>query len=239
MKFWLRPLGIPLWFILAVVLVVLLTRRAPAATVNSGELVTSFFAISVPPRITSIEESSTVTLDLSDLSGLTPGSDIAITFTTEHEILWTGSFGALDGDLTLNFHARLTLTVGTFYTSQDTTWSLGPAEYLDSGGPVAGYSLSPLPASITLTVPWGTDLSSVDLTLTDLFSLVGNDPLINGSDLKLSSATLTTASVVPESGVLWLGLLPALALRRRRSRQVHLPGPIARVKARSVHHIEG
>lgn len=217
MKFWLRPLGIPLWFILAVVLVVLLTRRAPAATVNRGSLATSFFTISVPPRITSIEESSTVTLDLSDLSGLTIGADIELTFSTANEILWTGSFGAQDGELTLNFHARLTLTAGTYSASHDTIWSLGPVEYLNPGGPVAGYSFGPLPESFTLTVPWGTDLSAVDLTLTDLFSLVGNDPLIVDSKLVLSSATLTTASVVPESGVLWLGLLPALALRRRRS----------------------
>ena len=217
MNFWLRPLGIPLWFILAVALVALLTRRAAAATVNSGRLATSFSAATIPPRLTSISQSSTATIDLGDLTGLTPGRDIEITFQTSDEIVWLGSFDAGNGELSLHFHARFTLTVGSFSTFQDTTWSLGPLEYQSEGTPIAGYSFGPAPAAFTLTVPWGTDLTEVNLTLTDLFSISGNDPLIAGSKLELASAILSTASAVPEPGIPGLGLLSALSLLRRRN----------------------
>lgn len=211
---WLRPLGIPLWFILAVILVVLLTRRSSAATVGTGTVNTGFIVTSVPPRVASINQSTTITLDL---SGLTPGSDIDVQFTTASEIEWLGSFGANDGALTLQFQARLALTIGSFSTFQDTTWSVGPADFLNPGGPITGYSYSPVPTSFTLTVPWGTDLSAVDLTLTDLFSLTGNDPFILNSDLKLPAATLTTTSAVPEPGMFAMSALAALTLLRRRA----------------------
>lgn len=214
---WLRPLGIPLWFILAVILVILLTRRTSAATVETGTVNTGFTVTSVPPRVTSISQSTTVTLDLSDLGGLIPGSDIDVQFTTASEIEWLGSFGANDGALTLQFQARLALTIGSFSTFQDTTWSVGPADFMNPGGPITGYTYSPVPSSFTLTVPWGTDLSEVDLTLTDFFSLTGSDPFILDSSLKLPAATLTTTSAVPEPGVFAMSAFAALTLFRRRS----------------------
>jgi hypothetical protein len=198
---------------------ILLAVVAPsfAATVNTGTLVTSF---SAPPSAPApaVNESTTATVDLSNLAGLTPGHDIIITFATANSLIWVGGFNAEEDDLTLNYQARLTLTVGT-YTAQSTeTWSFGPLLWV--GGSFVGYDTLPAPpASFSLTVPWGTDLSSVDLTLTDLTSVTGLNAVLDSSSMNLGDATLTTtSSLVPEPAATFLGLLSAsLLLRRRRT----------------------
>ena len=207
------------------ILLALLALPASAATVNTGPLQTSYVISALPPRISSISVPTTTTVDLSSLSGLTPGSDISITFTTADDLLWLVGFGADTGDLTLLCHARLTLTAGTYSTFSDETLSFGPVPWTDENNPgepaygdPVGYITGPVPQSFTLTVPWGTDLSSVSLTLTDLFSISGVNPFITNSSVGLEFATLTTTSI-PEPTSLILTLLSSGALLSRRSRR--------------------
>lgn len=206
------------------VLLAALILTAVGATVNTGSLQTTFAIAFFPPRVPSISQSTNVTVDLSSLSGLTPGSDIDITFTTADDLIWTGGFGADTGDLTLSCHARHTLTAGTFSTFSDETWSFGPVPWLVEMNPMdpvgytdpVGFISGPVPQSFTLAVLWGTDLSAVNLTLTDLFSVSGVDPYITGSGVGLEYATLTTSSVPePAIGLLTLlDLIPLLTHRR-------------------------
>lgn len=206
------------------ILLALLTIPAAAATVDTGPLQTSFAITQLPPRIPSISVSTTTTVDLSSISGLTPGSDIEITFASTDDLLWVGGFGADDGDLTVLCHARFTLTAGSFSTFSDETWSFGPVPWTEDLNPVdlinfsdpVGYITGPVPQSFTLTVPWGTDLSSVSLTLTDLFSLEGTNPFITNSSVTLDQATLTTTSAIPEPSAALLTLLSTAVLLRRR-----------------------
>jgi hypothetical protein len=192
-----------------------LASSAIAATVNTGTLETSF---SAPPSAPApvVNESTTATVDLSNLAGLTPGHDIIITFATADSLIWVGAFNADQDDLTLNYQARFTLTVGTYTTQSTETWSFGPLPWPGGGSP--GYDILPAPpASFSLTVPWGTDLSSVDLTLTDLTSVTGLNAVLDSSSMNLGDAILTTTSV-PEPSATLLGLLSAsLLLRRRRT----------------------
>ena len=189
---------------------------ALAATVNTGTLTTNF---SAPPSAPApaINQSTTATVDLSNLTGLTPGHDIIITFTTGNDLFWLGQVFADEGALTLNFGARLALTAGAFSSQSLESWSLGPLPWV--GGSFGGYEFGPNPASFSLTVPWGTDLSSVDLTLTDLTSVTGLNAVLDSSSMNLNNAILTTtSSLVPEPSATLLGLLSAsLLLRRRRT----------------------
>lgn len=197
------------------VLLAVLILPAAGATVNTGPLQTTFEVVSIPPRLTSINESTSVTVDLGNLAGLTVGDDIEIAFDTTSEFYWAGELGAGEGDLALNYHGRLTLSAGAFTTSTDITWVLGPVPY-DGQGAFSGYDFGPVPSSFSLVVPWGTDLSAVSLTLTDLFSVTGNDPYIVDSGLQLPAATLTTSSV-PEPATLVLAISACgLLLNRRR-----------------------
>jgi hypothetical protein len=210
---------------LPTILLAILTLPAAAATVNTGPLQTSFAITELPPRIPSVSVSTSVTVDLSSLSGLTPGNAIEITLTATDDLIWIGGFGADTGDLTLLSHARLTLTAGAYSVFSDETWSLGPVPWTEEMNPSdpgefsdpVGYMSGPAPLSFTLTVPWGTDLSSVNLTLTDLFSVSGVNPFITNSMVGLDDALLTTTSAVPEPGSMLLSALGvALLLRRTR-----------------------
>lgn len=194
----------------------LLAPSALAATVNTGTLTTSF---SAPPSAPApaVNESTTATVDLSNLTGLTPGHDIIISFTTSNDLFWIGGLYADEGALSLNYSTRLTLTAGAFSTQSLESWSFGPAPWF--GGSFGGYEFGPNPASFSLTVPWGTNLSSVALTLTDLTSVTGVNAALDLSSMELANATLTTtSSPVPEPSAALLSLGAAsLILRRRRS----------------------
>ncbi|MCU0751503.1 MAG: hypothetical protein MUF86_13515 [Akkermansiaceae bacterium] len=189
----------------------LLAAPALAAIVNTGTLTTTFSG----PSASSVNTSSTATVDLSNLAGLTPGHDIIITFTTGDSLFWIGGFTAGEDDLTLNYQARLTLTAGTYTTQSNEAWTFGPVPW--PGGDSVGYEFGPSPASFSLTVPWGTGLTNVSLTLTDLSSITGLNAVIDSSSMDLANATLTTtSSPVPEPSAVILGLLSATLLIRRR-----------------------
>jgi hypothetical protein len=208
-------------------LLALLTLPAAASAVDTGELSTSFVITQFPPRVPSIDVSTSVTVDLSDLTSLTPGKDIAITFTTADDLFWVGGFGADTGNLTLLCHARLTLTAGAYSTFSDETWSFGPVDWTDDLNPQGptfsdplGYIGGPVPKAFSLTVPWATDLTSVSLTLTDFFSLSGTNPFITNSSVTLEQATLMATSV-PEPSSALLPILLTIGRLCRRKRNAH------------------
>ena len=187
-----------LFCVILISLALLPANFASAATVDAGPLATSYFFTGEEgdPPLTSIDRPTSVTVDLSDLAGLTSGNDIAITFASTDQLLALNGFRAADGDLTLLWHARFTLTAGSYSVSSDEMWSLGPLPWLDQGSETVGYEYGPVPQSFSLFVPWGTDLASVTLTMTDLYSVSGVNAQITQSSIELASATLATASVV-------------------------------------------
>jgi hypothetical protein len=191
---------------------VLLVFPTHAATVNTDALGTYFPG---PPTAT-VNVSSTATVDLSDLAGLTVENDINITFNALPSLLWIGSVTAGEGTLQMNFLARVTLTVGPESAYTDTAWSFGPVAW--EGGQFVGYEFSPsLPASFAITVPWGTDLSEVQITLTDLSSVSGPGAVFDYGGIILDDATLTTTSVPETSAALFSVAAASLLLRRRRN----------------------
>ena len=159
-------------------LIFLAAPSAIAATVNTGTLVTSF---SAPPSAPApaVNESTTATVDLSNLTGLTPGHDIIITFTTADSLIWVGGFNADEDDLTLYlsgsfhshgrrlhrpFHRNLVLrppAMARRRAAPATTPS--PPHQLPSPSPSPGAPI----------------LSSVDLTLTDLSSVTGLNAMLD------------------------------------------------------------
>jgi hypothetical protein len=134
-------------------------------------------------------------------------------------MIWLGTFDADTGSLTLLWHGRLTLETGSFSAIHDVTWADGPTNYVKdpNTSAISGYSTAPPLAQFSLIVPWGTDLSQVSFTLTDLFSIQGVNPQIYDSAILMGSFTLTTSSV-PEPSTTLLSLLAGagLLLRRRR-----------------------
>ena len=116
-----------------------------------------------------------------------------ITFATTASLLWVGGFYAAESDVTLNYQARFTLTAGSFTTQSVENWSFGPTPWV--GGLFVGYDYSPsFPDSFSLTVPWGTFLGEVFLSLTDLSSFTGLNVVLDSSSMELTNASLTTTS---------------------------------------------
>lgn len=195
---------------------VALFHTAPAATVLHGRIETTYSDFS-PPLVSAIDSSSATTIDLSSLTGLIPGADIVVTFRSADPIIWTGGWYAGTGNLTLTYDATLTLTVGGQSAQLHPAWPpLGPVPYEEGPGVTPGYAISPILDSFSLTVPWGTDLSAVQVTLTDRFTMTGTNTGIETSGLSLESFSLTTTSAIPEPTTAALALLSAATLLRRR-----------------------
>jgi hypothetical protein len=190
-----------------------------AATVDTGMLATSYVFVGGEddPPLTAVNVSTSVTVNLSDLTGFTQGDDIAITFATTDLLLAQNGFFAEDGDLTLQWVARFTLSAGAYSVSSDATSSLGPVPWINNGETV-GFWEDTVPQPLSLVVPWGTDLSAVTLTMTDLFSVTGVNAQVTHSSLELPSATITTTSI-PEPSALLLAMagLGSLLVRRREN----------------------
>ena len=182
----------------AITLIALLLQALPvtAATVDTGALTTSYFFTGEEgdPPLTAVDVSTSATVNLGDLTGLTPGDDIAITFATTDDLYAQNGFFADDGDLTLLWHARFTLTAGAYSVSSDEIWSFGPVPWMGTGSETVGYEFGPVPQAFSLLVPWGTDLSTVTLTMTDLYSVSGVNAQVTQSSFELASATLSTTS---------------------------------------------
>jgi hypothetical protein len=181
-----------------------------AASIATGPMETSYSGSGTP----SINTSTTVARDLSNLSGLTPGQSIQIEFTQTDPVAWEGYFFYPAGELQLTWTATVEINVdGNIFTYTD-TWTLGPAT-VPEGGPsgVYGFQLGSEPVPRWFVVPWGTDLSNVTVTLRDLTSISAG--YFDESSMSLSGI-LTTSTVPEPSAILLTAIFPAALLIRRR-----------------------
>ncbi len=144
-----------------------LSLPALAATVSTGPLVTSFQPLPGDLPVSGISESDTVTIDLSDLTGLVPGQDIQISFATGEGLYWEGGVWVDEGDLTLRWQALITLSVGSGSAATSESWPFVPVTW--NGGCFVGCEFRPVSAGFPLIVRWGNNLSLIPLTLTDQF----------------------------------------------------------------------
>lgn len=192
----------------------LLSGAASAASVVTGPLATDYAG---PAGALSINTSDTNTVDLSDLTGLTPGQSIQIAFTPDSAMAWDGLFTYNDGTLEINWRAQVEISVGGETLLYTDLWTFGPAPALGGDGGVQGSLPAPYPMTRWFVVPWGTDLSEVTITLRDLSSINGsNGAGFTDSEMRLSG-TLTTSTVPEPSTALMAALVPAaFAVRRRR-----------------------
>lgn len=188
----------------------LFSSFAHAASVTTGNLQTSYSG----PGATSINASTLVTRDLSDLTGLTPGESIRVEFTQDAPVFWEGHFFYPAGELEMTWTATVEINLGGYLLSYTDTWTLGPSTVPD-GGPtgVYGYRVGSDPVTRWIEVPWGTDLGEVTVTLRDLSSIDGG--VFDESSMSLSG-TLTTSTVPEPSVALLATLFPATLLLRRR-----------------------
>lgn len=190
-----------------------LSGAAGAASVITDPLATDYTG---PAGAISINTSDTNTVDLSDLTGLTPGQAIQIAFTPDNAMAWEGLFTYNDGTLEINWRAQVEISVGGETLLYTDLWTFGPAPALGGEGGVSGALPSPSPMTRWFVVPWGTDLSEVTITLRDLSTIDGsNGAGFTDSQMRLSG-TLTTSTVPEPSTALMGALLPAAFLIRRR-----------------------
>ena len=194
------------------VLFATLAGFSQAASVASGPLATDHTG----PSTVAINTSDTNTVNLSDLSGLTPGQSIQISFTPDNPIAWEGSFFYNDGQLEIDWRAQIEISVGGETLLYTNLWEFsGPAI---GGIPfVSGSNTGPAPVMHWFVVPWGTDLSSVSITLRDLSTINGSGAGFLDSEMTLSG-TLTTTTVPEPSVVVLCGLVPVMLMGRRRRR---------------------
>lgn len=199
-----RILSIPLLVLLA------LSSFAQGATVATGILETEYDG----PGVTSINTSTSVTRNMSDLTGLTPGQSIVVEFTPDAPVFWEGFLRYPAGELQLTWQATVEINVdGNILTYID-TWTLGPSIVPEAGpSGVFGEQLGPDRARQWLVVPWGTDLSDITVTLRDLTSISGG--IYEESSMSLSG-TLRTGTVPEPSVILFCLAFPAALLLRRR-----------------------
>lgn len=166
-----------------------------AATVHMGECKTQ--STSLPPNgVSSIDQTSSYTIDLSDVTGLTSGIPIRISYTPDSALFWIGEFNADSGTLALQWTADTVITAGATTSTYTETWGTGPVPYVDPGNTTAevGYSFGPTAATRSLTVPWGTNLSNLSFSLRDRSSITATNGTFYQSSMKLSGVTFTTSS---------------------------------------------
>ena len=176
---------------------------ASAATVHIGECKTQYTS-SPPVGVPTINQASSYTVDLSNVTGLTAGIPIRINCTPDNAFFWIGEYSADTGSLTRQWTVDTEITVaGTTSTFTD-TWSSGPIPYVNPGNTtsVVGYSFGPSPVTRSITVPWGTDLSQLSFTVRDRSSISGTNGKFYKSSMKISGATFETSSIdAPEIAV--------------------------------------
>lgn len=182
-----------------------------AATVNVGPLQTSHSGVS-----STINSSVSATRNLSDLTGLTPGQSIQISFTPSDVIAWEGSFFYNDGILEINWSAQVEISVGGQTMTYTDLWNFGPSPAMGGSEGVSGNTNGALPTTHSFVVPWGTDLSSVSIVLRDLSTIDGTAGASFTTSEMTISGVLVTTSVPEPSGAIFLGFGPAVMLLRRR-----------------------
>ncbi len=189
----------------ALVLLSALSRPplATAATVHIGECKTQF--TSTPPvGVSTINQASSYTVDLSEVSGLTVGIPIRINCTPDNAFFWIGEYSADTGTLAKQWTVDTEITIAGTTTVFTDTWGMGPLPYENQGNTTSevGYNFGPSPVTRSITVPWGTDLSQLSFTVRDRSSITATNGKFYKSSMKVSGATFTTSSIaVPEIAV--------------------------------------
>lgn len=169
---------------------------ATAATVHIGECKTQYTS-SPPVGVAIIDQASSYTVDLSNVTGLTSGIPIRINCTPDNAFFWIGEYSADTGSLTKQWTVDTEITVGGTTSTFTDTWSSGPIPYVNPGNTTAevGYSFGPSPTTRSITVPWGTDLSQLSFTVRDRSSITATNGKFYKSSVKVSGATFTTSSI--------------------------------------------
>ena len=166
-----------------------------------------FSTISTEPAPT-IQTSESIVLDLSDTAGLIEGAPISVGLNSGGSLVWIGGFSTAGAGFEVNVTASLVLQIGD--TSFGTSFSvldlsIPDDAIVDSRGGGAtvsdpiGLSLVDFPA-LSVTVPWGTDLSEVRLTLSQEAAV--NQGVLTSSELTFilpAEADTTAFSLLAES----------------------------------------
>jgi hypothetical protein len=187
-----------------------------AAVVHTGELATSYRAPLQAPFLSSLNQSTTYTIDLSDLTGLVAGQPIRIDFSPDSPWFWEGSFDFVQGDVEVRWTANSSITVGASTAVASDVWSLGVIPF-DEPATISGFDSGPVPpAGLSLVVPWGTDLSTVPLTVTDRTSIIANSGRMLQSSMTSTGGTFTTTSIPEPVTLALIGSAMISLLKRQR-----------------------
>ena len=141
---------------------------APAATIVVDNLATDFHGQSAL-----IHATNTVHLDLSRFGDLAPGEPIRLTLSATAPLLWLGGFWLGETGVSFEHNAVLELTVGADSVSASYSWRVPEIGFMDPGpqppntSNIVGFVSGPRPDDLSLVVPWGTDLSDVQVTLVE------------------------------------------------------------------------
>jgi hypothetical protein len=200
---------------------------ASEATVIVDNLATEFFGLSA-----TVHGTRSVHLDLSGLGDLVPGETIRLTLSATAPLYWLGGFTHGSSGLAFEHHVVLELSVGIYSVNGSYDWRTPEVGFFDPGGPpppntsdVFGFSAGPRPGELTLLVPSGTNLSDVQVRLTEDSLITGGSSYIqsgvafSGQAGAIGSAPVLHVESVPEPNafvLLTAGLAAAGGLRRRK-----------------------
>ena len=187
--------------------------QAAAVAFDPGSPVTTWESESGSSTVNS---TATLTLDLSEMIGFTPGQPIEILMDPDpglRTIVFFQSFGP--GLVAINFNATVEITAGAYSMTYTEGWGLVRPGSTD-GTTEGGVNGDGVPHSFI--VPWGTDLSNVTVTITDTTSISGgsNNPLLFESSVALTGFLITQSVPEPSSLLLAVAAVPLAFMRRRR-----------------------
>jgi hypothetical protein len=177
-----------------------------------------------------LTSSATRTIDLNDCTGLAVGKPIAIRVTVTDPTLWSGIFNYAPGPVVLDVTATLGVFVGQNGVSDSRALLhfdfVAPNDGVVSD--VAGFNLGPSFGALELVVPWETDLSAVQLVLSQ--NATATNGGFRASNVFTSVAASSTAqnviarplqiqvASIPEPSVVLLLSLPTVAMLLGRFR---------------------
>jgi hypothetical protein len=181
---------------------ILLSGTSLAASVYLGAYKTEY---SSTTGTAAVNQAATYSIDLSDLTGLTPGAPIRIDFTPDDFLVWLGFYTAETGQLEFAWQAEMEISVGGYSATFTEDWAFGPVPFVYDPLTAfyAGWSAGPDPVTRSLVVPWGTDLSNVSFTLRDRSRILAEvSGVFTDSQMTGTGATFVTRSVeTPEIGI--------------------------------------
>ena len=212
--------------------VALLLASALAGAVRAASVSVPGFSTSAssPTLASRLSSSTTRLLNLNDRTGLTSGEPISIRVTSREPMLWTGTFNYSPGPVVLDVTGTLGLFAGQSGASVSRSFLHFDFTAPNENGAVtdvSGFNFGDSFNTLELLVPWETDLSAVQLVLSQEATATNGG--FRSSDLHTSVEASSTAqristvpfqievTSIPEPSVVLLGL-SALSLLLGRSR---------------------